>query len=72
MGIFNVSIPLLYGEGEKAFTRLQEEIMRSNYDQSVGVESPLFQYFLWNRLLVRKGAVTGNMSDHESVRGLCT
>jgi hypothetical protein len=35
MGIFNVSMPLLYGEGEKAFTRLQEEIMRSNYDHSL-------------------------------------
>lgn len=28
MGIFDVNIPLLYGEGEKAFIRLQEEIIR--------------------------------------------
>jgi hypothetical protein len=31
MGIFNVNMPLLYGEGEKAFIRLQKEIMRGMY-----------------------------------------
>lgn len=39
MGIFNISMPLLYGEGMKAFTRLQEEIMQETDDQSV---------FAWN------------------------
>ena len=29
MGLFDVNIPLLYGEGDKAFTRLQEEITRN-------------------------------------------
>lgn len=29
MGIFDVSMPLLYGEGPKAFKRLQEEIIRT-------------------------------------------
>ena len=28
MGLFNVNMPLLYGEGSRAFTRLQEEILR--------------------------------------------
>jgi hypothetical protein len=28
MGIFNINMPLLYGEGTKAFARLQEEIIR--------------------------------------------
>ncbi|KAF2163106.1 hypothetical protein M409DRAFT_68730 [Zasmidium cellare ATCC 36951] len=28
MGIFNVNMPLLYGEGQRAFERLQEEILR--------------------------------------------
>ena len=32
LGIFNVNMPLLYGEGLKSFIRLQEEIMRSSYD----------------------------------------
>ncbi|KAE8306946.1 HET-domain-containing protein [Aspergillus transmontanensis] len=35
MGIFNVNMPLLYGEGEKAFTRLQEEIMKDSDDQTL-------------------------------------
>ena len=35
MGIFSVNMPLLYGEGERAFIRLQEEIMRSEYDHSL-------------------------------------
>ncbi|CAI0643298.1 unnamed protein product [Colletotrichum noveboracense] len=35
LGIFNVNIPLIYGEGEKAFKRLQEEIMRSSDDVSI-------------------------------------
>lgn len=36
MGIFGVNMPMLYGEGaEKAFLRLQEEIMKSSDDQSL-------------------------------------
>ncbi|EXF75652.1 major facilitator superfamily transporter [Colletotrichum fioriniae PJ7] len=35
LGLFGVSMPLLYGEGEMAFIRLQEEIMRRTDDQSI-------------------------------------
>lgn len=35
MGIFSVNMPLLYGEGSKAFIRLQEEIMKSSTDHSL-------------------------------------
>ncbi|KUJ14849.1 HET-domain-containing protein, partial [Mollisia scopiformis] len=35
LGIFDVNMPLLYGEGEKAFFRLQEEIIKSSSDQSL-------------------------------------
>lgn len=35
MGIFSVNMPLLYGEGEKAFLRLQEEIIKSSDDESI-------------------------------------
>ena len=35
LGIFDVNIPLLYGEGKKAFTRLQQEILRSSHDESL-------------------------------------
>ncbi|KAJ1322991.1 HET domain-containing protein [Microdochium nivale] len=37
LGIFDVNMPLLYGEGLKAFERLQEEIIRTNSDQSIFV-----------------------------------
>jgi hypothetical protein len=35
LGIFKVNMPLLYGEGERAFIRLQEEIIRNNDDDSI-------------------------------------
>jgi hypothetical protein len=38
LGLFDVHMPLLYGEGQKAFRRLQEEIMKVNTDMSL---------FLW-------------------------
>jgi len=42
LGIFDVNMPLLYGEGKKAFVRLQEEIMRFSADQSLFAwEEPL-------------------------------
>lgn len=35
LGIFDLNMPLLYGEEEKAFQRLQEEIIRSSADLSI-------------------------------------
>ncbi|EME43659.1 hypothetical protein DOTSEDRAFT_54416 [Dothistroma septosporum NZE10] len=35
MGIFDVNMPMLYGEGPKAFARLQEEIIRTSTDHSI-------------------------------------
>lgn len=35
LGIFDANMPLLYGEGPKAFQRLQEEIMKRLDDQSI-------------------------------------
>lgn len=40
LGLFDVNMPLLYGEGEKAFFRLQNEILRSSND---------FSIFAWSR-----------------------
>jgi hypothetical protein len=39
--MFDVNMPLLYGEGEKAFTRLQEEILKESDDQSLFAWSPI-------------------------------
>jgi hypothetical protein len=35
LGIFDVNMPLLYGEGRKAFVRLQEAILKSTSDRSI-------------------------------------
>ena len=44
LGIFNINMPTLYGEGELAFRRLQEEIVRRVPDQSI---------FAWEKIYVR-------------------
>lgn len=38
LGLFQINMPLLYGEGTRAFQRLQEEIMKTSTDMSI---------FLW-------------------------
>ncbi|KAM0430007.1 hypothetical protein ACHAPT_006013 [Fusarium lateritium] len=35
LGLFDINMPLLYGEGENAFWRLQEEILKKYPDQSI-------------------------------------
>jgi hypothetical protein len=35
LGIFGVNMPMLYGEGNHAFIRLQEEIMKNTMDHSI-------------------------------------
>ncbi|KAI1858379.1 uncharacterized protein JN550_012744 [Neoarthrinium moseri] len=35
LGIFDINMPLLYGEGSRAFERFQEEIARTTNDQSL-------------------------------------
>lgn len=35
MGLFDVNMPLIYGEGSKAFSRLQQAIMQRTGDQSI-------------------------------------
>jgi hypothetical protein len=46
MGLFGVNIPLLYGEGEGAFMRLQLEIIQKSNDESI---------FAWSSEIQRKG-----------------
>ena len=53
MGLFNVNMPLLYGEGgEKAFLRLHLEILRSSDDESI---------FAWDYPYQRNATVVGGM-----------
>ncbi|KAK0377685.1 sugar transporter [Colletotrichum limetticola] len=41
IGIFDVNMPMLYGEGDRAFLRLQEEIIRRSNDISIFCHAPL-------------------------------
>ena len=60
MGIFGVNMPMLYGEGGRAFIRLQEEIMKISHDHSL---------FAWrsredsNNLLATSPAAFGNSGN---------
>lgn len=61
MGMFSVNMPLLYGEGEGAFIRLQEEILRSSDDYTI---------FAWKTSPVRGHGIIpelhGLLADHPS------
>ncbi|PMD25926.1 hypothetical protein NA56DRAFT_655326 [Hyaloscypha hepaticicola] len=35
LGLFGVNMPMIYGEGRKAFLRLQHEIIKASTDQSL-------------------------------------
>jgi hypothetical protein len=61
LGIFGVNMPLLYGEGEKAFLRLQEEIIKMSDDQSI---------FAWDTGSARSAALAAwpsNFADSGNV-----
>ncbi|KAI1103391.1 HET-domain-containing protein [Jackrogersella minutella] len=58
MGLFSVNMPMLYGEGaEKAFLRLQEEIMKQSDDQSI---------FAWVNLSAPPEALEGLLASEPS------
>lgn len=54
LGIFDVSMPMLYGEGERAFVRLQEEIIQRNADQSI---------FVWASKIRSNNLLASSASD---------
>ncbi|KAE9369906.1 HET-domain-containing protein [Stipitochalara longipes BDJ] len=60
LGIFGVNLPLLYGEGEKAFIRLQEEIMRNSDDHSL---------FAWGLTQEEYSAVHSSHAEAERISG---
>ena len=69
MGIFDVNMPLLYGEGKKAFTRLQHEIVKISNDESLFawkddglLESGLFAQS--PKAFTESGEVVRISSDH--------
>ena len=60
-GIFDVNMPLLYGEREKAFSRLQEEIIKISDDQSI---------FAWDSSDFRQGALANSPSDFKTAASI--
>ncbi|WYZ41793.1 hypothetical protein EsH8_V_000688 [Colletotrichum jinshuiense] len=44
LGIFNINMPLIYGEGQRAFMRLQQEVLRSSFDPTL---------LAWNAISLR-------------------
>ncbi|EPE26390.1 hypothetical protein GLAREA_02303 [Glarea lozoyensis ATCC 20868] len=57
IGLFNVNMPMIYGEGEKAFTRLQHEIIKIFDDQSL---------FTWTGWRGDRGAVARYPDEFEA------
>lgn len=59
MGLFNIHMPVLYGEGEtRAFRRLQEEIIRTSFDQSI---------FVWRGDYQGSGLLARSPSDFANI-----
>ncbi|KAI0850875.1 HET-domain-containing protein [Daldinia vernicosa] len=73
LGIFEINMPLLYGEGPKAFVRLQEEILKETDDHSLLCWTvPRFSPRAWSLESVfakspndfaDSGNITGNLYD---------
>ncbi|KAI0977093.1 heterokaryon incompatibility protein-domain-containing protein [Xylaria arbuscula] len=65
LGIFDIYMPMLYGEGENAFLRLQEEICKSTDDLSI---------FAWKRQhpdgFLNSGLFARPPAEYSSCRGL--
>ncbi|KAF1817088.1 HET-domain-containing protein, partial [Eremomyces bilateralis CBS 781.70] len=61
LGLFNINMPLLYGEGSKAFLRLQEEIIKVSNDHTMFCWSwtPAVPIF-WRSFLAPSPAVFKN------------
>lgn len=57
MGLFDINMPLIYGEGQKAFIRLQEEILRQSDDHTL---------FAWRSTpeSTIRGTASGLLADH--------
>lgn len=52
MGLFDINMPLLYGEGSKAFRRLQEEIIEGSNDETI---------LAWNKAFTQHNVLICNL-----------
>ena len=74
LGIFNVNMPLIYGEGEFAFRRLQEEILKYSTDQKVFCwRSTNANYATWRGFFARSPSEfidSGDILENKRVNAL--
>jgi hypothetical protein len=73
MGIFDVNMPLLYGEGERAFLRLQEHILQKSDDHSLfaWTRQSALQNLEWRSLFAASPAEfsgAGGIVEHKPFR----
>ncbi|KAK0643927.1 hypothetical protein B0T16DRAFT_494862 [Cercophora newfieldiana] len=54
MGLFNINMPMLYGEGDRAFIRLQEGIIKNSDDMSI---------FAWVTPMSKFSALSGLLAS---------
>jgi hypothetical protein len=71
MGLFRVNMPLLYGEGNRAFIRLQEKIMRVREDYTLFTWSPSIIPG-YSDPHISKGLLADSPSDFVDPRGVWT
>ncbi|KAI1458132.1 HET-domain-containing protein [Annulohypoxylon moriforme] len=67
LGLFDVNMPLLYGEGAKAFTRLQEEIIKTSNDHTVFCWSRTNVPADWTSMLAPSPAAFSDAGDYVPV-----
>ena len=63
MGLLDVNMPMLYGEGKKAFHRLQLEVIRMSNDQSI---------FVWAGFPINNARIGSILADDPSSFGWCS
>ena len=73
LGILSINLPLLYGEGERAFLRLQEELIRDSNDQTIfcwAFDDSAPPY--WESILAPSPAAFKHSSRYERIAPLVT
>jgi len=83
LGIFDVNMSLLYGEGKRAFSRLQSEILKHSDDESIfvwvdnrvgvtttGLLAPSIRHFADVELPILRGPLNDQYDYHETNKGV--
>ncbi|KAJ4345822.1 uncharacterized protein N0V89_011957 [Didymosphaeria variabile] len=75
LGLFQVHMPMLYGEGQHAFLRLQHEILQNSDDNTIFAWEPLSSPMLpsiYRGLLARSPEAFSSTSKHQVERSYFT